>query len=58
VDSLYNREITIKNLISTHSGHAKGINNQGNLLLELEDGTVKIFSSGDTTIVKNNSSKP
>ena len=49
-DYLYNQYITLNNV--EVSGIAKGINEQGNLLLELSSGEVKAFSSGETSIFK------
>lgn len=51
-DALYNKKIDLKNLNSQISGIVKGINEQGNLMLELENGDIKSFASGDTTIMK------
>jgi BirA family transcriptional regulator, biotin operon repressor / biotin---[acetyl-CoA-carboxylase] ligase len=51
-DCLIDREITIKNINEKIRGKVIGINEQGHLMLQLEDGEVRTFSSGDTTIVK------
>jgi BirA family biotin operon repressor/biotin-[acetyl-CoA-carboxylase] ligase len=48
LDYLYNKKITLNN--GDFSGIAKGINEQGNLLLELETGELKAFSSGEASI--------
>ena len=52
-DSLYNEIITIKTATQKITGVAKGVNHKGHLLLELKDGNLKGFSSGDTSIIKN-----
>ena len=49
-DALYNQRIKLNN--EEISGIAKGINEQGNLLLELAGGELKAFSSGETSIFK------
>ena len=49
LDYLYNQSIKLNN---EASGIAKGINEQGNLLLELPSGEIKAFSSGETSISK------
>lgn len=51
-DCLIDKRITLKNLKNSWSGVVKGINDQGQLLLELGDGQVKAFSSGDVTVKK------
>ena len=50
LDSLYGEHIQLNN--GEMSGIAKGINEQGNLLLELANGELKAFSSGETSICK------
>lgn len=50
LDSLYNQAIKLND--GESSGVAKGINEQGNLLLELPNGEVKAFASGETSISK------
>ncbi len=50
LDYLYNQQISLNE--GEISGIAKGINEQGNLLLELSDGRIRAFSSGDTSIKK------
>lgn len=50
-DKLFNQQITLKHDNNKIGGIAKGINQHGHLLIEV-DGVVKSFSSGDTTIVK------
>lgn len=50
IDSLYNKSIKLNN--GEFSGIAKGINEEGNLLLELGSGEVKAFPSGEASIVK------
>lgn len=49
-DCLYNKSIKLNN--GEFSGIAKGINEQGNLLLELPSGEVRAFTSGETSICK------
>lgn len=51
-DCLTHQVISVKNLNEIITGKVTGINSQGHLLLELSDGTVRAFSSGDTSIVK------
>jgi BirA family transcriptional regulator, biotin operon repressor / biotin---[acetyl-CoA-carboxylase] ligase len=51
-DSLMNKIITLKNFDEKITGKVMGINDKGHLLLRLENGTVRSFSSGDTSIVK------
>jgi BirA family biotin operon repressor/biotin-[acetyl-CoA-carboxylase] ligase len=52
VDYLFDKPITLKCIAKIFSGKAKGINPQGNLLLQLDNGSVKAFSSGDTSLMK------
>lgn len=49
-DYLFNRDITLNHVDSKITGIANGINEQGHLLLKCSDGTLKTFSSGDTTL--------
>lgn len=51
-DSLTDKIISVSNVNETIEGRAVGINDQGHLLLELKDGKVRAFSSGDTSVVK------
>jgi BirA family biotin operon repressor/biotin-[acetyl-CoA-carboxylase] ligase len=51
-DCLMNQLITVKNLNQKIEGTVIGINELGHLLLRLEDGEIRAFSSGDTSIVK------
>lgn len=51
-DYLYNKAITLIQANHKIHGKAMGIDQLGHLLLQLEDGSVKRFSSGDTTIMK------
>lgn len=53
VDALLDKFIILDNANHKISGIAKGINAQGLLLLELENGKTQAFSSGDTSVVKN-----
>ena len=51
-DWLMNKIITLKNFDKKITGKVTGINDQGHLLLRLDDGTVRAFSSGDASIAK------
>jgi BirA family biotin operon repressor/biotin-[acetyl-CoA-carboxylase] ligase len=51
-DCLIQRAIVLKNADQEVRGKVVGINTQGHLLVELCDGTVRSFSSGDTTVLK------
>ncbi|TAK77921.1 MAG: biotin--[acetyl-CoA-carboxylase] ligase [Gammaproteobacteria bacterium] len=51
-DCLMQQAITLNNLDKKIKGKVVGINEQGHLLLKLTDGSVRAFSSGDTTIAK------
>lgn len=51
-DCLMNQSIQLRNLDKIVNGKMCGINEQGYLLLQLEDGSIKAFSSGDTSIAK------
>jgi BirA family biotin operon repressor/biotin-[acetyl-CoA-carboxylase] ligase len=48
-DYLLNKTVTLTQHNSKMSGKAKGINDQGHLLMMREDGVLQAFSSGDTT---------
>lgn len=50
LDSLYNKVIELNN--GECKGVAKGINQQGNLILELDSGQQKTFSAGEVSISK------
>ena len=50
LDTLYNKKIKLNN--GEYEGIAKGINEQGNLLLELATGEVRAFSSGEASLSK------
>ncbi len=50
VDALYDQEILLNN--GEIRGVAKGINEQGNLLLELSNKEIKAYSAGDVSIFK------
>ena len=52
-DSLMGRTVGLKQDNNTYIGKAAGINAQGHLMVKLENGEAKSFSSGDTTILKN-----
>lgn len=49
-DYLYGQKICLHHHQNTYQGVAKGINQHGNLLIELPNGNIKAFSSGDTTL--------
>lgn len=51
-DCLSHQTITLQNVNQKIKGKVVGINEQGHLLLELPNGPVRAFSSGDTSIVK------
>ena len=53
VDYLLHQEITLKNAQHTISGKVLGVNSRGQLLLQLADGDIREFSSGDATILRN-----
>jgi BirA family biotin operon repressor/biotin-[acetyl-CoA-carboxylase] ligase len=53
IDGLINSKLSLDNFKQRISGIAKGINDQGHLLLQLPSGKVEAFSAGDVTIVKN-----
>jgi BirA family biotin operon repressor/biotin-[acetyl-CoA-carboxylase] ligase len=52
VDALFNKKVTLVANNQKIEGIAKGINAQGQLLLELAHHKIQAFSSGDTTIAK------
>lgn len=52
-DCLMHKKIVMKNFQQEIAGQAIGINQHGQLLLELADGSVRAFSSGDTSVKKN-----
>jgi len=52
LDCLMNKTISLNNVNNQFVGRMLGINNQGYLLLELPNGDVRTFSSGETTILK------
>lgn len=51
-DCLTNRQITLHNLQKKIEGKSLGVNHQGNLLLQLSNGDIATFSSGDTSVLK------
>ena len=51
-DSLRDKKIAINDGNIIVEGYARGINEQGNLLVELEDNSIKAFSAGEASIVK------
>jgi BirA family biotin operon repressor/biotin-[acetyl-CoA-carboxylase] ligase len=52
VDYLRGKTIQLVNAKKKMSGNVKGIDQNGHLLMKLEDGTLQSFSSGDTSIEK------
>jgi BirA family transcriptional regulator, biotin operon repressor / biotin---[acetyl-CoA-carboxylase] ligase len=52
MDCLTNQTIHLQNANQKIKGKVMGINEQGHLLVKLTDGSVRAFSSGDTSIVK------
>lgn len=52
LDCLVNKTITLTNVNQEFVGRMLGVNDQGYLLLELANGEVRTFSSGETTIMK------
>ena len=52
-DFLLNRSLTLDTPKQRISGLAKGINQQGHLLLQLPSGEVQAFSAGDVSIINN-----
>ncbi len=51
-EGMTGRQISIKTANETVTGKVTGINAQGHLLLEMPDGQIRAFASGDTSIVK------
>lgn len=51
-DCLTNQAITVSNINESIEGKVMGINEQGHLMLQLKNGKIRAFSSGDTSIVK------
>ena len=52
-DSLMNKPINVMQGNDKYTGKAIGINTQGHLMIELNNGAIKSFSSGDTTVLKS-----
>lgn len=52
LDYLLNKKITLQSFSKKTTGIVKGINAHGHLLLELSNGKIQAFLSGDTTILK------
>lgn len=50
-DCLTGKNIVLKNLNQEISGKVLGVNQQGQLVLQMDNQTIQTFSSGDTTIV-------
>lgn len=53
VDYLLGKSITLQSLQHKTIGKVKGVDQHGHLLLQLTDGSTRPFSSGDTTILKD-----
>lgn len=51
-DCLTNKVVMLKNINEKVQGQVVGINEQGFLIVRLLDGAMRIFSSGDTSIIK------
>jgi biotin-(acetyl-CoA carboxylase) ligase len=51
-DCLTDKLIAVTNVSETIEGQVMGINDQGHLLLQLNNGKMRAFSSGDTSLVK------
>ena len=52
VDLLRGKDIHLLSLNQRVAGNVKGIDQHGHLLLKLEDGALRAFSSGDTTVLR------
>lgn len=52
VDGLYYKTIRLQNINQEVTGKVMGVNRYGYLLLELDTGEVKAFSSGQTSVIK------
>ena len=52
-DGLLNKKISLQTMDKIITGYARGINAQGNLLIETEDNSVNSYSSGDTSVLKS-----
>lgn len=52
-DYLTGQAVAIKNFGESVTGKVVGVNEQGHLLLRLQDGKTQAFSAGDTTLVKS-----
>lgn len=53
VDFLRGQTIQLANANQRVAGNVKGIDQQGHLLIKLDNGAIQTFSSGDTTILKS-----
>lgn len=51
-DGLLNKEVSLKTGDLIYKGKVAGVNSNGHLLINSDDGEVKSFSSGDTTLLK------
>jgi len=51
-DYLRDQEISLNNCGETICGVAKGVNDRGHLVLQMGDGVVKTFTSGDASLVR------
>lgn len=47
------KRMDVKTATETVMGQVAGVNSQGHLLLKMDDGLVRAFSSGDTSIIKH-----
>lgn len=54
-DGLLHQSIVLKNINDSIMGKVMGINEQGHLLLQLENGVCRAYSSGDATVSKMSS---
>lgn len=52
-DVLQGQDIALKNVDHVVRGKVVGVNEQAHLMLELSDGTIRAFSSGEVSVVKN-----
>jgi BirA family biotin operon repressor/biotin-[acetyl-CoA-carboxylase] ligase len=54
-DLLQGKQITLDQDSEKVEGLCKGVDDMGNLLLRLEDGSLRSFNYGDTSILKHSS---
>lgn len=55
-DALFNQPVQLLLNRQQYQGMAQGINPQGHLLVKLDNGELKAFCSGETTLIKTNKS--